>query len=61
MLIFRSEEHLQSWLARDNPSGERMTLGQQWELAQLWFSGRHLPNWKRRTTEEVEAVFAKVG
>jgi hypothetical protein len=38
-----------------------MTLEQQWQLAQRWFAGRHLPEWKRRTPAEAEAVFRSVG
>lgn len=61
MLLFRSEEHLQGWLTLGNPEGERMTLTEQWDLARLWFSGRHLPNWQKRGTQEAEALFAAVG
>ena len=61
MLIFRSEEHLERWLNQGNPRGESFGLSQQWELAQSWFAGRHLPAWKRRTPAEAEAVFASVG
>jgi hypothetical protein len=38
-----------------------MTLEQQWELAQRWFAGRHLPSWEPRSKEEAEQVFASVG
>jgi hypothetical protein len=61
MLAFRSEAHLKEWLERGNPNGERMTLEQQWELAQRWFAGRHLPSWEPRTKEQAEAVSASVG
>ncbi|MEA2453450.1 MAG: hypothetical protein QOG04_2160 [Actinomycetota bacterium] len=61
MLAFRSEGHLEGWLARGNPEGERMSLDVQWDLTQRWFAGRHLPGWRRRTREEVQAVFSSVG
>lgn len=61
MLVFRSEEHLSRWLDSGNPSGETMTVEQQWDLARRWFAGRHLPGWNRRTPTEAEAVFRSVG
>ena len=61
MLIFRSEEHLERWVKQGNPSGERLSIEQQWTLAQRWFRGRHLPEWQPRTVEEAEEVFASVG
>jgi hypothetical protein len=61
MLLFRSEEHLARWLDGGHPSGGMMNIHQQWMLAQRWFSGRHRPEWRRRTPGEAEAVFAEVG
>ena len=62
MLVFRSEDHLDSWLAKGpHPRGERMTLDQQWELAKRWFAGRHEPEWKKRSPEEAEDVLRGVG
>ena len=62
MLLFRSEGHLERWLASgDNPRGERMTTAQQWDLARLWFGGRDRPEWRKRSADEVRAVFAAAG
>ena len=62
MLLFRSDEHLEAWLAvGDRPEGERLKLDQQWELAKRWFVGRHLRSWKKRTAAEAEGVFRSVG
>jgi hypothetical protein len=62
MLLFRSEEHLTKWLAKpERPSGERLALEQQWELAKKWFAGRDEPEWKKRTPQEAEGVFRGVG
>jgi hypothetical protein len=61
MLVFRSEDHLKRWLERGHPKGESLTIDQQWALAQRWFEGRHLPEWRRRTPAEAEAVFRSVG
>ena len=62
MLLFRSEEHLERWrLERDLGRGETLTLEQQWELARNWYSNRMDPDWRRRTPEEAEKVFATLG
>jgi hypothetical protein len=62
MLLFRSEEHVKSWYQKQGtPMGAILTLEQQWELARLWYSDRMAPDWRRRTPEEAEAVFAGVG
>jgi hypothetical protein len=61
MLAFRSEGHLEKWIARGNPEGERLSLEAQWQLAKRWFAGRHLPEWQRRTPEEAQEVLASVG
>jgi hypothetical protein len=62
MLLFRSEEHLERWLEDDRrPRGEALRLEQQWRLARLWFRGRHLPEWRKRTADEAEAVFRDAG
>jgi hypothetical protein len=61
MLLFRSEEHLERWIAAGHPRGERLTLHQQWELARLWFAGRHRPEWSKRTASQAEDVFRQVG
>ena len=62
MLLFRSEEHLERWLAeREIERGATMTLDQQWRLAQIWYSDRLDPDWRRRTPEEAQQVFAEIG
>jgi hypothetical protein len=62
MLLFRSEEHLERWLAAgSNPTGERMTTEQQWLLARTWFEGRDHPDWRPREVDEVHEVFRAAG
>ena len=62
MLLFRSEEHIAKWYRRrDVPLGETMTVAQQWRLARAWYADRMSPDWRRRTPDEVHAVFADVG
>jgi hypothetical protein len=63
MLLFRSEEHIERWceswrLAR----GAVLTPLQCWRLAQAWYaSDRRDPAWRRRTVDEIEALFASLG
>ena len=61
MLVFRSEEHVDRWIAAGHPQGERMTMQQQWTLAQRWFKGRNRPEWNKRTPKEAEEVLRSVG
>ena len=62
MLLFRSEEHVAAWSERrGSPVGATMTLEQGWRLAVAWFHDRLSPDWRRKTPEETEAVFAGIG
>ena len=62
MLLFRSEEHIDEWYeGRGSRAGVTLTLEQQWQLARHWYADRMSPDWRRRTPEEAEAVFASVG
>jgi len=62
MLLFRSEEHIQSWRQkRSLDFGAVMTLEQQWELARRWYSDRLDPDWRRRSPDEAQQVFADCG
>ncbi len=63
MLLFRSEEHVAKWL-RDwhLPEGAILSLEQCWRLAQAWYGpDRREPDWRRKTAEEAEALFAQLG
>ena len=62
MLLFRSEEHIETWNRRRGIiTGATLTLDQQWGLARIWYGNRMEPNWRRRTPAEGEAVFASLG
>jgi len=62
MLLFRSEEHIDRWCAfRDLPRGGTMTVQQCWDLGRIWYGDRLRPDWRRRTLDEAEAVFASIG
>ena len=63
MLIFRSEEHVDKWCRDWNmPRGEILALEQCWQLANAWYSAdRRDPEWRRKTVDEAEALFAQLG
>ena len=62
MLAFRSEAHVERWLEqRDLPKGAVFSLEQLWLLADAWYANRLAADWRRRTAEEAEALFAEVG
>ena len=62
MLLFRSEEHIESWrVERSLERGALLTLQQQWELARRWYSNRLDPDWRRRTPAETQQLFAECG
>lgn len=62
MLLFRSEEHIDNWRApRGLERGAVLSLEQQWDLAQAWYSDRMSDGWRRRSPREAEDVFASVG
>ena len=62
MLLFRSEEHVETWSrSRGLPMGAFLAIQQQWELASIWYADRLSPDWRRGTPEEAEAVFTSIG
>jgi hypothetical protein len=62
MLLFRSEELIDHWCAfRELPRGGTMTPEQCWQLAQAWYGDKLSRDWRRKTLDEVEAVFDRVG
>ena len=62
MLLFRSEEHVHRWCELwSQPFGEMFSLEQQWGLAKAWYSDRLQSDWRRKTPEEVEALFTELG
>lgn len=62
MLAFRSEAHVDRWCEqRGLDRGAAFPLRTAWRLADAWYRDRLSPDWRRRTPEEAEAVFARVG
>jgi hypothetical protein len=62
MLLFRSEEHVTRWCEQwHQPRGAVFSLEQQWKLAQAWYADRMELDWRRKTSEEVEALWTELG
>jgi hypothetical protein len=63
MLFFRSEEHVTRWCkAWHFERGGVLSLETGWKLAHAWYSpDRREENWRRRTVDEAEALFAQLG
>ena len=63
MLIFRSEEHLEQWLKNWRmPAGAILSLEQCWQLAKAFYEpDRRAPDWRRKTVDEIESLFAELG
>jgi hypothetical protein len=62
MLAFRSEEHVDRWCeVRGLPRGGVFGLDTAWRLARVWYGERLSPDWRRRTPDEAQAVFARLG
>lgn len=63
MLLFRSEEHIDKWCKDWHfQRGAILTLAQCWRLAKAWYSDdRCQPDWRRRTPDEAQALFAQLG
>jgi hypothetical protein len=63
MLFFRSEEDVDRWCEKWRfQRGGTMPLATGWKLAHAWYSpDRRQPDWRRRTVDEAEALFAQLG
>lgn len=62
MSLFRSEEHVDRWLAREKKTrGAVVPLDQVWRLAKAWYTDPRHPSWRPRTRDESQAVLASVG
>jgi hypothetical protein len=63
MLLFRSEEHVERWCGRWGQAwGALLTLEQAWGLAAAWYiEDRRDPSWRRKTLDEIEPLFARLG
>lgn len=60
MLLFRSEDHVDRWLA-GRPRGAVISITKLAELADAWWGDRLDPDWRPRTREENQAILARIG
>jgi hypothetical protein len=62
MLLFRSEETVESWCAAYKlPIRPMITLDQLWILAQEWYSNRLTEESRRPGADEMVQIFQRVG
>lgn len=63
MLLFWSEDHIETWCKHWNMArGAAFSLEQCWRLAHAWYSpDRRRPEWRRKTPLEAQALFAELG
>jgi hypothetical protein len=62
MSLFRSEEHVERWLQRNNKSrGAVVDLHTVWRLAKAWYADPRRLGWRPRTRDESQSVIRSVG
>ena len=62
MLLFRSEQHVARWCRQwKRRRGGILSLDQGWRLAQAWYGDRLSADWRPRTLDEAQALFAEIG
>jgi len=60
MNVFRSEDHIDRWLAGRTP-GATITIAQLSQLAHAWWSDRLDATWRPHTREQNQAVLDGLG
>jgi hypothetical protein len=60
MNLFRSEEHVERWLA-GRPPGATIPVAQLAALAAAWWDDRLAPDWRPHSREENQAILEGVG
>jgi hypothetical protein len=60
MNLFRSEEHIERWLAGRAP-GATITVTKLSELAHRWWGDRLAPDWRTRTRERSQTILDRLG
>jgi hypothetical protein len=60
MNLFRSEEHLDRWLAGREP-GATISVTKLAELADAWWRDRLAPAWRPHTREQNQATLEGIG
>jgi hypothetical protein len=60
MNLFRSEEHIERWLAGREP-GVTIPAGKLSELAHAWWADRLAPSWRPHTRDGNQAILDRLG
>ena len=60
MNLFRSDEHIKTWLSGRTP-GMTLSVEKLSELAHEWWADRFSPAWQPHTREENQAILDKLG
>jgi hypothetical protein len=60
MLLFRSEDHVQTWLRGRDP-GATIPIAKLAELAEVWWGDRLAPDWQPHTREQNQAILDGLG
>jgi hypothetical protein len=60
MNLFRSEEHIDRWLAGREP-GATITVSKLCELAHAWWNDRLAADWQPHTREQNQAILDGIG
>ena len=61
-MLFRSEEHVVRWCAESRMArGAVVPLEQVWRLSRPWYANRLDEDWRPRTPEAIEQLFADAG
>jgi hypothetical protein len=60
MNLFRSEEHVERWLAGREP-GATIPVTTLADLAVAWWHDRLSPDWRPHTLEQNQAILERVG
>ena len=60
MNLFRSEEHIDRWLA-GRPPGATIEVGKLSELADAWWHDRLDADWRPHTREQNQAILDRIG
>ena len=60
MNLFRSEEHIERWLAGREP-GATIAVAKLNELAHAWWSDRLAPDWQPHAREQNQAILDELG
>ena len=62
MLAFRGEAHVDRWCGLEEiDRGHIFSLDQAWQLGREWYSDRLSRGWRRRSPEEAQASFSRLG